>query len=152
MTTKKVLRCVAAVLMVGALLSSLACAGNIQQAAQRMQEANNLKQIALAYLSYMDDNKNVGPETVDDFAAWVQKKLPETSLLVGDVKAGKYVFYLSVSIPKLTAGTQNTVLGYEAAVPTTGGQVVMADGSVKQMTAAEFQAAAKPPNAKLSNP
>jgi Protein of unknown function (DUF1559) len=154
MIVKKVLRCIAAGLMAAALLPSVACVGNVRQAAQRMQESNNLKQLALAYMMYMNDpkNKDTGPETVDEFVAWVQKNAQETSALVSDVKSGKYVFYLGVSIPKLTAGRSNTVLGYEAAVPSAGGQVVMADGSVKQMTAAEFAAAAKPPNGKLSKP
>jgi hypothetical protein len=51
---------------------------------------------------------------------------------------------------KQTQGTGNTVLAYEANVPTAGGPVVMVDGSSRQMTAAEFAAATKPGGGKLS--
>jgi hypothetical protein len=60
--------------------------------------------------------------------------------------------YLDVDVPNLPAGPSGTVLGYEPKTPAEGGQVLMADGNVKDMTAAEFQAATKPPNAKLSKP
>ena len=77
---------------------------------------------------------------------------PETGVVMGGLKSGKYVFYMGVKMPTLTDGTANTVLGYAATTPTAGGLVVMADGSGQNMTAAEFAAAPKPPNAKLSQP
>jgi prepilin-type processing-associated H-X9-DG protein len=43
----------------------------------------------------------------------------------------------------MTQGTSNTILAHEANAQTNGGIVLMADGSVRQMTAAEFQAAPK---------
>jgi hypothetical protein len=41
----------------------------------------------------------------------------------------------------------STVLAYHKDVPDAGGEVLMQDGTAKKMTAAEFQAAKKPPGA-----
>lgn len=45
-----------------------------------------------------------------------------------------------------------TVLGFEKAAPESGGSVLMRDGSVVQMTAAEYQAAPKPADGVLADP
>ena len=160
MSTKAVLHG-SALLVLALALSSTGCGvGKVRQAAQRMQDSNDLKQIALAYHMYNDDrpggllDKSKGPASVDEFIAWSQQKDPEVALALASLKSGKYVFYLGVSISELaqSQGLSNTVLGYAATTPTAGGPVAMADGSVRNMTAAEFAAAMKPPNAKLSQP
>jgi hypothetical protein len=43
----------------------------------------------------------------------------------------------------MTAGTGNTVLGYEKDAPTKGGLVLMGDASVREMSADEFKNAPK---------
>jgi hypothetical protein len=151
-TLKKLMRCLAVVLIVGSLVPSLACMGRIQQAAQKAQEANDLMQLALTYHNFADSHKGKGPNTVDEFNTWAQQNAPEAAPVLSSLKSGKYVFYMGVDIINQPAGAQNTVLGYEANTPTAGGPVVMVDGSTRQMTAAEFQAATKPANAKLSKP
>jgi hypothetical protein len=55
------------------------------------------------------------------------------------VKKGKYIVIWSVA----DKGS-GTVLAYEKDAPTQGGRVLMADGSVRTMSADEFKAA-KPP-------
>jgi hypothetical protein len=133
-----------------ALVSSLACAG-VQRAAQQQKERNDLKQIALEYHNFIETNHNP-PATLDEFVAFFEKTYG-ASPLTSDLKSGKYVIYLDVTITKLTDGSVNTVLGYETSVPASGGPVVMADSSVREMTAAEFAAAKKPPApAKPSKP
>jgi hypothetical protein len=151
MSLKTLLRCVATVLVVASLLPSMACMGKIQQAAQKQKERNDLMQIGLMYHNYIDTNKK-GPATLDDFVKFFQQNEPGAAPIITDLQSGKYVIYLGVDIPKLPDASFNTVLGYESNVPTAGGPVVMADGSPKDMTAAEFAAAKKPPNAKLSKP
>jgi hypothetical protein len=140
-----------AVLLASAgLLSSLACAG-VQRAAQQQKERNDLKQIALEYHNFVETNHNP-PATLDEFVAFFEKTYGATPI-TSDLKSGKYVIYLDVDFAKVTDGTVNTVLGYESSVPASGGPVVMADSSVRDMTAAEFGTAKKPPApAKPSKP
>jgi hypothetical protein len=151
MSLKTMLRCVAAVLVVASLVPSMACMGKIQQAAQMQKEHNDLMQIGLMYHNYIDTNKK-GPATLDDFIKFFQQNEPGAGPIIADLQSGKYVIYLGVEISKLPDGSFNTVLGYESNVPNAGGPVVMADGSTKDMTAAEFAAAKKPPGAKPSKP
>ncbi len=56
------------------------------------------------------------------------------------VSAQEYVVFWKVPISPSGSGT---VLAYHKDTPTAGGSVVMQDGSVKTMTAAEFAAAPK---------
>jgi hypothetical protein len=149
-TLRKLVRGLAVVLVVASLVPSMACLGGIRQAAQRQQDANEMKMIALDYHGYIEDNKKP-PDTRDELVAHLGKIGGANSPVITALTTGKYVFYLGVNVAKLP-DSGNTVLGYEAAVPTSGGQVVMADGSVRQMTADEFAKATKPPNPKLSYP
>jgi hypothetical protein len=151
MSLKTLLRCVATVLVVMSLLPSLACMGKVQQAAQKQKERNDLMQIGLTYHNYYDTNHK-GPATLDDFVKFAQQADPGAAPVIADLQSGKYVIYLGVDISKLPDGAVNTVLAYEANVPTAGGPVLMADVSTREMTAAEFAAAKKPPNAKPSKP
>jgi hypothetical protein len=134
---------VSASLVVAFALMSLAC-GSVRQAAQRQKNANDLKQIALAYFNYCDANKK-GPAKAEDLLLYVEND----TLLVQKMKSD-YTFIWGVNVNDMRQfaenGTSQTVLGYETTVPTSGGQVVMCDGMVKIMTAAEFKAApqAKP--------
>jgi hypothetical protein len=149
-TFKKLMRCLAVVLIVASLVPSLACMGRIQQAAQKQKDANELKQVALEYHMYIEDNKKP-PATINELISHLQKSGLGSPDLINGLNSGKYVFYMGVEVTKLP-DSGHTVLGYESAVPTSGGQVVMADGSVTTMTAAEFNTATKPPNAKPSKP
>jgi hypothetical protein len=151
MSLKTLLRCAATVLLVVSLAPSMACMGKVQQAAQRAQTSNDLKQIWLVYMNYQDSNGR-GPATLKEFADFAQTSDPSAMPVVNSLQSGKYVIYLGVKITDLKEGSSNTVLAYEAGVPTSGGLVVMADGFVKTMTAGEFAAAPKPPNPKPSQP
>ena len=53
------------------------------------------------------------------------------------------LLHAGVNVFRLTAGTSSTVLAYEKDVPTKGGQVAMADGQVKTMSADQFAKATK---------
>ncbi len=129
----------------------LLSAGGCVQGGQRAKDSNDLTQLGMLYHGYQDINKQ-GPPTIDELAKYTQASNAAAMPVVNAVKAGKYVLYLGVNVNKLPKGAPSTVLGYEAAVPTSGGFVLMADTSVQTMTAAQFAAAAKPPDAKLSQP
>jgi prepilin-type processing-associated H-X9-DG protein len=125
-----------AALVAFALLST-AC-GSVQQAAQRQQRKNDLLQIGLAYHSYLDANIK-GPAKAEDLLPYIENN----AVLLQKMKSD-YTIIWGVDLKNptlLTQGTKNTVLGYESSAPTSGGQVLMCDGSVEQMTAAEFKAA-----------
>jgi len=127
---------VALVTVVAVIL--LGC-GGVQQAAQRQKRANDLKQIGLAYHNHLDA-EGKAPGQVKD----LQKYLQDAPAVYQSLEKGDYVVQWGASLKNMTAGTSNTVLGYEADVPTKGGQVLMGDASVRTMTAQEYQAAPKP--------
>jgi hypothetical protein len=109
----------------------------LQAAAEKMKRGNDLKQIVLGYLNCLDAT-NKPPASDKDLAAYV-----ENPPLLAAVREGRYVVYWGVDVRRSTAGTSNTVLAYEKEVPSQGGQVAMADGSLKLMTPEEFAKATK---------
>jgi hypothetical protein len=115
-------------------------AGGAAPAADAAKKSNDLKQIALAYHSFLGKEKRP-PTSVEELAPYYEKDAALTAAL----KDGTYVVYWNVKLLELVSGTSNTVLGYEKDAPTKGGVVVFADGSVKTLSAEEFAKAAKPP-------
>jgi hypothetical protein len=128
-------------LLVAFALLSTAC-GSVRQAAQRAQKSNDLRQIGLAYISYCDANRK-GPANADDLV----KFQPETAPVFQKVKNGEYTIIWGVNTTDMTqfakTPTFQTVLGYESTAPSSGGVVLMCDGSAQPMTASEFNAAVK---------
>lgn len=123
-----------------AVLASILACGAFSGAAANQRVANDLKQLAIAYHNFHDSNRR-GPESAAEWEKMAGS--PDDKALIAAVAAGEYVFYWNVKITSLTAGATNTVLGYEKKVPTSGGLVLMADGTVKEMTAQEFASAPK---------
>jgi hypothetical protein len=117
--------------------------GRIQNAADRAKKSNDLKQLGLMYHNYMDERRK-GPASADDLMTMASD--PVTKAVVQMVKDGKYVLIWGTTINEMQKnpqGSTGTVLGYEATAPTSGGLVLMGDGSVQTMTAAAFAAAPK---------
>jgi hypothetical protein len=118
--------------------------GNIQKAAARQRAANDLKQIGLLYHNYHDQHRK-GPSGPNDPAFVKMAGEFGGQPVLAKVQSGEVVLFWDVNFSDLAkgAGTAETVLGYEKDVPTAGGLVLMADATVKTMTAAEFNAAPK---------
>ena len=100
---------------------------------------NQLKMIGLAYHSYSDNGRP--PAKAEDLAPLYENDKKITAAL----KDGTIVVFWNSSFKNMPAGTSNTVLGYEKDAKDKGGLVLMADGSVRTMTAKEFNAATKAP-------
>ncbi len=100
---------------------------------------NQMKQIVLAHFNFWDANKGRAPTKPEDLAPFYENDPQITALM----KDGTVVVYWGATLQKMTQGSSNTVLGYEKDVPTSGGLVMMGDGSVKKMTAEEFAKAPK---------
>lgn len=101
---------------------------------------NDLKQIGLAYHS-CNDATNKAPTKAEDLAPYFEN----SKKLLDHLKSGRIVFLYNVRLVQIAnmGGTSNVVLAYVKDVPTKGGQVLMADGSVRKMTADEFKKASK---------
>ena len=99
---------------------------------------DQLKQLGLAYHSHVGAMKRP-PANAKELAPFFEKdaKLMET------LTKGEYIILWKSSFENMTAGTSNTILGYEKETPTAGGLVLMADASVRNMTAEEFKKAPK---------
>jgi hypothetical protein len=129
------------VVLVGVVLVLLLACGSVRNAADRAKRSNRLKAVGLAYINYCDDNRGEGPAGPADLQKYVSE-FPEVSQALQN---GDIVVYWNIRVPAdlLQQGTSNTVLAYEKDVPAKGGMVLMADGSVREMTAQEFQTAPK---------
>jgi hypothetical protein len=103
------------------------------------KKENALKRIGLAYHNCSDKGKP--PASAEELAPYYENDPQVTAA----IKDGTLVVYWNVKLLELMAGTSNTVLGYEKDAPAKGGLVLLADASVKTLTAAEFAKLAKPP-------
>jgi hypothetical protein len=102
-------------------------------------DANDLKQIGLAYHTYYG-NHFKPPGTLQNLAPFLGKNEKLLNLL----KNEDVILFYNTNLTELPAGQSQTVLAYNKDVPAKGGWVVMADGrSVKKMSAADFMKAAK---------
>jgi hypothetical protein len=99
-------------------------------------QANDLKQIGLAYHNHLDA-AGKPPANAKALAPY----FCNSKKLLDYLESKTIVFIYGVGIRDMTAGTSNTVLAYVKDVPTKGGLVLMGDGSVRKMSADEFKKA-----------
>jgi hypothetical protein len=124
--------------LAGFVLATVAACGGLQQAAQKNKNNKTLKEIGLMYHAY-HDMYNKGPSGMQDLQQ-LASQYPDG---YAGLQSGQFVLIYGGKLQEMIQGTSNTVLGYEAAVPNSGGLVIMADGAVRQMTAQEFANAPK---------
>lgn len=106
--------------------------------AQDKVTANDLKQIGLAYHNHIDDLTKA-PTKAEELAPYFQN----SKKLLDHLKTKRIEFYYGVTIAQMTEGTSNTILAFEKDAPAKGGLVLFGDGSVKKLTAGEFEKAPK---------
>jgi hypothetical protein len=146
MTTRNRIIGVACGLAVLSCILACGVTSKVREASERMKTANDLKQIGLTYLSFVDDKKKP-PANLEELIAWAKEPnhQPEAIPVLQQAgPGGKYVVLWNVNPIKQPAGSSNTVLGHESKVPGATGMVLMADGSVQHLSPAEFAAKAKP--------
>ena len=96
-----------------------------------------LKELVGVY-RYIEYSKFAVPRKVEDFNDYWDS-MPTAS---DRIKQGEYI--VAWGIGRSTApGAANQILVYEKKAPTEGGAVLLRDGTIKQMTAEEFNAAPK---------
>ena len=101
---------------------------------------NDLKQIGLAY-HRLQRRHQQAPAKAEDLVPYFEN----SKKLLDHLKSGRIVFLYNVRLVQIAnmGGTSNVVLAYVKDAPTKGGLVLMADGSVRKMTADEFKKATK---------
>jgi hypothetical protein len=111
--------------------------GNYVPAAGRLVPENDLGQFALMYLAECISRP---PHSLADLPE-VRRDMPKAYPAFED---GRYVVAWGADPNHAPGGASRTVLAYEKAAPEKGGVVVFLDGSVRNVTAQEFQTFAKP--------
>jgi hypothetical protein len=97
-----------------------------------------LREVGRCYQIAADTNLRP-PASLDDLG--LKQAAPILHQAIAD---GRIIVYWKANLTNAPAGSSNTILAYDADVPTKGGAVVMLDGSARRMTADEFKDAAKP--------
>jgi prepilin-type processing-associated H-X9-DG protein len=124
-----------AIIAILVICGSLAGCGAVQQAqnaAKRQQMMNNMQQLGLAYHNCHDATTR-GP------ANWQEAQqygLPAEA----QAEIAHYTVIWGVKMADAMGGTANFALAYPPDAATNGGPVLFLDGSVRQMTAEEFNA------------
>jgi hypothetical protein len=132
--------------LAGVVAVLLGCAGfqkGFQQGLQQAKKAAELAQVGVAYQQYQNVNGNKSPSQAADLQPFLTD--PEA---MAAVNGGQFVVVWNADVAamsKAPAGAAGYVLAYESAAPTSGGLVLMGDQQVKQMSAAQFNAAQKAP-------
>ncbi len=111
-------------------------------AVERTKIANDLHQIGIFYKIFETDNGRA-PANMQEFLDSIRN---DSNKIAASIQNGTIIVYWNVRGSALPNGAGNTVLGYDAAVPRSGGCVLMADGMEKSMTAEDFAKAPKAGN------
>ena len=127
--------------LVCAPLAFAGCGGSGGRGNEVVDPDAGIKGIFDAYQSYYRSHQQKSPTKLADLTS---KSLEVTSGAgVTAVKSGKYEVVFGIPLQGKGSGDPETVLAYEKEAPANGGKVVMADGTVKKMSAEELKAKIK---------
>lgn len=114
----------------------------ISGVARRMEISevrNLLRQLGQAYHTF-DVDFNRAPRTLAELEPYLGK----SASLIEPLKSGDFTVIYGVKRAQMTAGASNTIIAYETHADTHGQRVVlMGDGSLNELTEAEFAATPK---------
>ncbi len=123
-------------------LFSIAGCGAVEQAkkaANRQKDLNDLKMVGLMFHNHHDTHRK-GPANWEELIAFADQQ--GSGPVVKSVKDRGYVMTAwDIQFKDITIGTSNFVLLYEPTATTSGGNVLLLDGSALTMTADELNAA-----------
>jgi hypothetical protein len=125
-----------AALSLTALLFLAACS-SAPKPPPALDAAQALKELAEVY-KYLDYSKLPPPKAATDFNQYQDAMMTAYQ----GVQNGDYVVLFGVGLAS-SPPASNQILAYEKRAASDGGAVLFRDGTVKQMTAAEFNAAPK---------
>jgi hypothetical protein len=97
--------------------------------------SNDLKEILLAYHTYLNKNKGSAPAKAADLGPFLEKRASAR------LESKSVVFVYGVTLKDMTKGSSNTILAYEKDAPEKGGLVAYGDVSVKKLSADAFKKA-----------
>ena len=122
-------------LALGLFLACAAGCGKGEQGPTPASGADGLKELVTVYdyLAYQKKGPPQKPADLNEFVDTLPNALPR-------VQSGEYVVIWGVGLAK-SGSEGNAVLAYEKKALTEGGAVLLRNGTVKEMTAAEFKAA-----------
>jgi hypothetical protein len=126
------------VILAAFLAGSFLAAGCSKPAPDADPEKANLNDLYDLYLTYLKQNQKA-PKQLSDFTKPQYETISPGA--IEGLKSGKYVFMWGVNDK-----SSGTVLAYTKDAPAQGGPVLMADGTVKTMSAEELTAALKGKN------
>ncbi len=103
---------------------------------------SNLQQLGIAYQGYYQDNKRSAANAAEllGFMELQGEADPQVRDAITSLEEGDIVMAWGGRLED-PATSAKFVLGFEAGVPSTGGYVVMGDGTVRLMTAKDFSEA-----------
>jgi hypothetical protein len=109
-------------------------------AVDKLLKTNNLKQIGVAYQTFLEESKGKPPADKGDLTS----HLRDVKSAVEMLDKGDIVFYYGVTRMQMPEGSSATILAHEAAADDKGNRLVLlGDGAVKEMTKDEFDKAPK---------
>jgi hypothetical protein len=125
------------VLLVAFALSQFGCVGEVvqqaQTAAKRKVLLNELKALGLARINFHDQNNRFPTSWEELQSAGVDPSLRQK------LESEGYTVILGMKFSEMMAGSSNFMHAYPRDAAQNGGLVGHADGSVRQVTAAEFK-------------
>jgi hypothetical protein len=119
------------------LMVAAGCSSNKPAAGDGVTPIDDLAEVAGLLKDYTGEF-NRGPARLENMA----KNQPLYPRGYQAIKSGKVVVIWGVKVPP-TGGSGTGVVAYEKKAETEGGSVLLENGEIKTMTAAEFQAAPK---------